>query len=66
MTEWIKCSDKKPENGERILSYSKENGIYISIFNDDEEEGFYNTICINSWYAWYPTDWMQLPNPPKD
>lgn len=65
--EWIKCSEKMPENGKNVLVVIKENG--------------YTDICVGETYGegnwlingefWYEksdpaiTHWMSLPELPK-
>ena len=65
--QWIKCSEKMPENGKNVLVVTKENG--------------YTDICVGETYGegnwlingefWYEksdpaiTHWMLLPKPPE-
>jgi len=71
--DWIKIEDQVPEDGQVVLTYFKDlnNKIEIATYKnlvgtEDEIFGhnmFYNR---NGWLTDDVTDWMPLPNPPKD
>ena len=66
MTEWKKCDIQKPNDKQEVLAFSKDNGIYKSIFSDNKFGGTFYSVCINSWDLWCPTHWAELPVPPVE
>lgn len=74
MNKWIKCSDRLPENGDRVLTFSQNylDGDYAScIFclgkNRDNMdcEIWFDTNDSNKSFNDI-THWMPLPDPPSD
>lgn len=71
MTEWIKCSDRLPEqNKNAILFDGKE--VFCGYYEgcDSKNEHCYgNQACDGICYGWYEkqdvTHWMPLPKPPE-
>lgn len=77
MSEWIKCSERLPENGDLVICtghiFNKpENGQWVecSIFDDDDfyavgqsDEG--ESCADFDIHMHPPTHWMPLPEPPK-
>ncbi|MEG1350830.1 MAG: DUF551 domain-containing protein, partial [Hafnia sp.] len=57
--EWIKCSDKVPEDTRYVLCYQKFSKPYIA-FHDG------NGWVEISNYRPHPTHWMPLPAPPTE
>lgn len=62
---WIPLQDKLPDDGERVICYSKIYGVneaiarqgkYYMLFLDPQEEYFEFK---------YVTHWMEMPEPPK-
>lgn len=53
---WIKCSEKMPQNGERVLTLEGRT-VYTSFYDDG---GWSFPYPIN------PSHWMPIPLPPED
>lgn len=66
--EWVKCSDKLPEESVPVLTYDpvidELRVDYILLFEDGEEPYIWGRKLIDHWY--HVTHWMPLPEPPKD
>jgi len=78
-SEWIKCSDRLPENDQNVLVYHSEDfHITVGDFERDnvsyyiESDGskFYTDDGWETEISWAQrgkvTHWMPLPNPPLD
>ena len=75
MNEWIKCSDRLPDNPEKgciviiIASYCIERKIWHVSQAEFQKNNFYNLynerMSIDDPY-WAITHWMELPKPPKE
>lgn len=78
MSDWIKCSERLPVNGQQVICSGfifnepeKGRWVSVSIFEDDD---FYSICqdgdgedCANFDTTMHPpTHWMPLPAPPKD
>ena len=50
--EWIKCSDRLPDDNVEVLVFDVDIGIFILAINPDFMDGI--------------THWQPLPEPPKD
>lgn len=70
---WIKCSDRLPEDDKTVLAYIKNEGIYFGNFSikgfSDDTFGFYAaTTGSSEWF--YDIDlithWMPLPEKPNE
>lgn len=72
--KWISVKDKMPQHDQDVLVLTTEEDIYVSIFFNDPDEGFYvpcNLKCslCNHFFNLTTnnvTHWMSLPNTPKD
>lgn len=57
--EWIPCSERLPNEEEKVLVTDDDGTIYIA---------YYTTICDEPYWTWagwslHPKAWMQLPTP---
>ena len=64
--EWIKCTERLPEDGVHVLVYDKTEGIcrgYLQMdcWNHYPMGSYASDACLFS-----VTHWMPLPNLPKD
>ncbi len=62
MTEWIKCSEKLPDNDDYVLGICNDT---IGIYTFDKEDQYWDhefLSCISGFNVKY---WMPLPKPPK-
>ena len=78
MSEWIKCSDRSPKIGQRIIFFNEEweeidigivQRIEVQHGSDDVlDPSFKYAIIVNRCgeYIGVGTHWMPLPEPPKD
>ncbi len=75
MSEWIKCSDRLPEEGDTYLVVVEEKtGLVIKSRHVDvaSNYGDYIDDYWNTWNYWkegqevHVTHWMPLPEPPED
>lgn len=66
--EWIKCSERLPENDRDVLIYNPKDGIGIGEFDADVVSN--SNSGWESYYDWAPymspIFWMPLPKPPKE
>lgn len=64
--EWIKCSEKMPEVGQKILTYTPSEGEYM-MGEYDEPESVYIYVGggFVGGYSQF-THWMPLPQPPEE
>ena len=58
--EWISVEERLPEVRQRVLLYSKHDGVNTG-YRADEIGRFY----VDKSYPYRPTHWMPLPMPPK-
>lgn len=66
--EWIKCSERMPEAGQKILTFTKcENGSYYMVgeYNDPGCVFIYIGDGVFSGHSQF-THWMPLPQPPEE
>ena len=73
---WISVKDKLPEIGQRVLSYSEDEGIKETKYTTFQPGSFgHQKGCTNCWFQWVThnnicwkhtaTHWAELPEPPK-
>lgn len=66
--EWISCSERLPENYNRVLAYSPDRGTRYASFSHPEGfqdmDAVYNPIWGRSLQG--VTKWMPLPEPPRE
>ena len=77
MSDWIKCSERMPENGANVICVgfifdNPENGQWVvsCVFEDGtfygQSHDGQGEICIDYDIEMHPpTHWMPLPEPPK-
>lgn len=64
--QWIKCSERMPEEGIKLLLYDQQDNM--SIGQLDKVNGDYYWL-LDGWKKWdldTQTHWMPLPDKPKD
>ena len=77
MMKWIKCSERLPEDFQKVLFLNKLKGTFAGIFakrkDINSSDGWlYNcdNTCAYCWQNAYHNDeilyWMPLPKPPED
>jgi hypothetical protein len=70
MTQWIKCSDRLPEDNEYVLAYDGSD-IYLLKFNQDSDKrhkirnGYFRSSSEEEWFDEIKC-WMPLPEPPEE
>lgn len=71
VNRWIPCCERMPENGQRVLIYSR-SGRFFDVTYHVHEHIPYRCFQINKMfgktYAWDESDvthWMPLPEPPE-
>lgn len=64
MSEWISCEDKMPQDGVRVLVYSRHNWVAIgSTIKGHKVKKFYD----GDGFSWNSiTHWQPLPKPPVE
>lgn len=68
MSEWIKCSDRLPENDEEVLVFGKD-GMFCGRYETCAGISYWNshrwdhTECMVEFEP--VTHWMPFPNPPE-
>ena len=66
---WIPCSERLPEDGQRVLICSKSKRFFDVIFRANAQMPSFCAEIFGKVYAWYCEDiikWMPLPEPPKE
>jgi len=75
---WIKCSERLPENDDDVLVYNPKDGISTGFFESSNVRGYFEDngdyfLTDSGWesnYSWAPymspTYWMPLPLPPTE
>jgi hypothetical protein len=66
VVEWVKCSERLPENESKVLVLTKDRRIYIFKYEPDREPLFPFTVPGGYFAIDYVTDWMPLPNIRKE
>lgn len=68
MSEWVKCSDRMPENGKPVLVYDETMPTSERFSVAAYDRGGWSAMCGVSGWEWefeiIPTHWMQLPESP--
>ena len=74
--KWIKCSEKIPKFGERILCFqpaddSLPDWVYEGYLEDSREslwewKAAKNCLCEEDHIRWNPTHWAPLPKGPEE
>lgn len=62
---WIPCSEKMPEDGQRVLICSSMKKMFVAAYNASAHmftQRVHSTV--HAWYANEITHWMPLPEPP--
>ncbi len=63
--EWIKCSEKMPEDDSKIIGYSIEDGIMVMQYYKDYNRFYWSWSREDSNKIRDVTHWMIIPEPPK-
>ena len=67
MANWIKCSERMPESGIRVLLYFPQYAGHIEDgFIDDVGDGPYHYLFDGDCFGENPTHWQPLPEPPQE
>lgn len=72
MSEWIKCSEKLPENAKDVTVFSAEHGVVNGYYwsgihwGKDEQPKWF--VCCGEYEGsvYDVTHWQPLPLPPED
>ena len=68
VNRWIPCSERLPEDGQRVLICSKSKRLFDVFFRANAQMPSFDTKIFGKVYAWYCEDvikWMPLPELPK-
>lgn len=68
VNRWIPCSERLPEDGQRVLICSKSKRLFDVVFKANAQMPSFDTKIFGKVYAWYCEDvikWMPLPEPPE-
>jgi len=72
MMEWVKCSDKLPEDSQKIIFYVKDRdnvyaGQYVCLKNSPKGKQYRFMENLDGW--WFDgeeiTHWLPITNPPE-
>lgn len=75
MSEWIKCSERMPEDDEFVYVWPRPDfgvELYVGQYCEDhiKGDGWYAQVYENNygieWHQIKVTHWMPLPEPPAD
>lgn len=77
MSGWIKCSDRLPQVGTKVLAWNEQYGARESLYREHGEGSiayahgyppyFSWEEPQSSWASsWKPTHWQPLPSPPTE
>jgi hypothetical protein len=68
-SDWIPCSERMPENGQRVLIRSSSNRFFDVIYHSDIQYPNFTLKIFGHTYAWDYRDvisWKPLPYPPEE
>lgn len=70
MSEWIKCSDRLPENNMNVIVYDGDDYFFANFEEIKDKrlkkrKGYFN-ICGDEFYVNEITHWMPSPKPPEE
>lgn len=67
MGEWIKCSERLPPDGEKVLVwFPKNQHIEDAVFFEEDGALGYSLFDGECLMSESPTHWQPLPEPPHD
>lgn len=69
VNRWIPCSERLPEDGQRVLIWSKSKRFFDVIFRANALMPSFDAKIFGKVYTWYCEDiikWMPLPEAPKE
>lgn len=61
MNKWISVNDEMPDNNNPVMVYTVEQGIFISIWNENNDQAWNVQL---EWEIGEVTHWMTLPDAP--
>lgn len=68
VNRWIPCSERMPEDGQRVLICSKSKRFFDVIFRANAQTPSFDAKIFGKVYTWYCEDiikWMPLPEAPE-
>lgn len=67
LNRWIPCSERMPEDGQRVLIRSKSKRLFDVVYKANARMPSFETKIFGKVYAWYCEDvieWMPMPEQP--